>query len=396
MILSKYKSVNINIKILLGFLAFILLVFLLVKLAFLTPYVQNQLRVSIVSQLDEQFDCEVSIESFHLAFLKEIQAQKICFSKDADTLIYLDKLSINIRIMPLFHRQIVAKEINLSDGFGAIDRLIALSISDTTNTENTEEVADKDAESWEFSVEKIVIHQCDYSYRDANDVGFELVLNLGDVELYTGGFDLDFDSLIYCQRINVKETFVSYESLETPISFEEDTTAFSFANILVDEAHLNGASFSYIDSVGKIIFNAKGQNLDVNDLLIDITREKIAISNGEVNELLTEILFLPELKDTLPESDDYLNWGQSLYRVEGDDLKISDYQLRIDYLETPNPYGHFNNEHLHFKEVSGFLKDFVLDQDTLLLSMENLSGKEENGFEIKNANARFSQKTVCF
>ncbi len=45
-------------------------------------------------------------------------------------------------------------------------------------------------------------------------------------------------------------------------------------------------------------------------------------------------------------------------------------------METPEPKGHFNSEHLCISDLTGKLTDFILDYDTLILKIHDLSGME--------------------
>ena len=132
----------------------------------------------------------------------------------------------------------------------------------------------------------------------------------------------------------MKIHFVSYESLFIPGQVE-DTSASSFADIRADNAHLSESEFAYIDSTGGILFNTRGEDVEVSNLLVDIVEETVSIDDGKAINTTVSVAFLPE-NDTLTKSDEYYNWGQSLWRVEGNSMNLEDFKFTLDYLDKPD------------------------------------------------------------
>ena len=354
------------------------------------PAIQNKIKYKAEATLNEQLNAKTTIGYFSLGFPKKLKVHNVLISKgEADTLAFLGEFSININILPLFNHKIIAQKIELKNVKGDIGKLMEQLPEDSTTTS---EVPHKDTESnsWKFAVNRLSIESSYIDYRD-EEIGFNLILDIGYLNLHLGFMDID--TLISCKKIEINETQLSYESL--PTIEDNDTSASVFADIRVDEAFLENSGFTYIDSAGAILFYTGGNKIDVSDLLVDITNEKISLNEGFVENSAYAMEFLPVI-DTTPETDDYLNWGPSLWRIEGNELELNDFRFSLNYKGETNPAGHFNSKHINIFDVKGLLSDFVLDEDIMQMKIRNLSAKEKNGLNILNLNAELSQKNSLF
>ncbi len=350
----------------------------MLQLIILLPPVQNKLREFSVSAIQKQVNAKVSIGQFHLGFPKKLKVSNILIEKtESDTLLFVGNSSVNISILPLLRHKVVLQSIELKDGQGDIGKLLDQIPADSTTYKQDQETKE-DSEPWDVRINKLIVESCYFRYRDETDIGFDLILDIGNAKLHFGSVNLE--TLIVFKSIEIDDSFVSYESLFIPGQVE-DTSAFEFADIRAENAHLSNSEFAYIDSTGAILFNTRGEEVEVSDLLIDITHETVAINKGFAKNTTTSVAFLPE-NDTSPENYDYLNWGQYLWRVEGNELEIENYKFSLDNQETPDPKGHFNSDHLCLSDLTGKLSDFILDYDTLILEIHDLSGKEINGLNI--------------
>ena len=363
---------------------------LLLQLVIMIPAVQRKIKDETSKALQEQFNSDVTIGRFRLGFPKKLNVSEILVLKNRyDTLLYLGEFSISIKLFPLLYHKIVADKIELKNLKGNFELLAAQLAADST-VSDANQGDNAESEPWEFSVNRLSIESSYVEYRD-EDVGFNLIMDIGTLNLHLGF--MDFDTLISCKKIEINETNVSYESLNIPE--DEDTSAFKFADIRVRAASVENSGFTYIDSAGAILFFAQGEEISVTDLLVDITNEKIVIDKGFAKTTDCAVEFFPE-NDTTPENYDYLNWGQYLWRVEGNGLELEDYKFTIDYQEEPYSKGHFNNSHMNLYNLTGSFSDFILDEDTLVADLKNLRAKEINGLEILNLNAEIKQDGPVF
>ncbi len=365
---------------------------MLVQLVILLPPVQRKLKQVTESALEERLDAKVSIGGFRLGFPKKISIENLSITtQQSDTLLYLGSFSLNVGILPLLNHNIVFQHILIDNGQGDFGKLIDQIPADTSSTNNA--TAEHEENAWGFEIRKLSLHQCFFEYRDETDMGFDLVLDIGDAVFKMGTIDLE--TLIGFKSLVIKDSYVSYEVLEVPNVIDEDTAAFSFADIQLSRIDLTNAEFAYIDSTSAILFNARGEKLDAKDLLLDITHATVAVNDGFVKNTSCAVRFLPTV-DTLPSDNSYLNWGQYLWRVEGNKMDLENFRLTVDNQGTSDPSGHFNNDHIDFNQITGTLSDFIVDSDTLIVKLENISGKEKNGLDIIKWNGSLYQNDTAF
>jgi len=362
--------------------------FLIIKVTILIPSVQTKLKDITANAMEEQLNSDVSIGEFRLGFPKKIKVNDILVAQNnSDTLLYLGEFSINIKLLPLFSHKIIARKIEFENLKADIGKLMEQFSADSSAVNETK---DSESVSWEFAVNRLSVESSFVEYRD-EDIGFNLILDIGTAHFLLGTVNLD--TLIFFKHVEISETNVSYESLEIPEG--DDSSAFEFADIRVEEAHLENSGFNYIDSLSAILFYTGGDKIDVSDLLVDITDETIVLDEAFVENSAYAIEFIPKI-DTTPETDDYLNWGQYLWRVEGNELELNNFKFTLDYQGEPDPKGHFNNQHMNIYDVTGVLSDFILDEDIMQMNIQNLGAKENNGLNIHKLNAELLQEESVF
>ncbi|NOX48530.1 MAG: hypothetical protein GXO89_16300, partial [Chlorobi bacterium] len=380
---------DILIKAIIGFFLFISFSLLLVALLIRIPAIQDKIRDKVETALNGQIEAKTTIGYFRLGFPKKIIVHDVLIQEGkTDTLAYLGEFSVNIKLFPLFKHEIIARKIKLKNMKADVGKLMAQFPTDSTTTEETQ-IEDTETGSWKFSVDRLSIESSYVEYRD-EEVGFDLTMDIGKLFLHLGFIDLD--TIITCKEIEISETMVSYESLFVP---DDDTSTTDFADIRVENAELTNSGFTYIDSTGAILFNTSGDKIDVSGLLIDITNESVSLDKAFVENTAYAIQFLPKA-DTLPETDDYLNWGPSLWRIEGNELELDSFMFALDYDGEPDPAGHFNNQHIGISNLKGVLSNFILDEDIMQMKIHDLGFKEKNGLDVIKLNGELTQEGPLF
>ncbi len=390
--LSKHKGLDIFYKAFIGFVAGIIFILLLLQLLILLPSIQNKLKYLTITAISKQFDAKVSIGQFRIGFPKKLKIDDVLISTTVnDTLVYVGNISLDIGLIPLLRHQVVLRSIGLKNGKGDFGKLLAQIPADTKSAQQKPENIDA-SKTWVVLINELIVESCKFRYNDKRDLGFNLILDIGKAKVQFG--NLNFEKLLSFQSAEIDDTFVSYETFVAP-GQEEDSSAFEFADIRVGNARLANCEFAYIDSAGAILFSAKGQKVETENLLIDITHEKVAIDNGFVQNTTCAVAFMPT-NDTTPGNYDYLNWGQYLWRVEGNEIEMKGFNLLVDYPGEPELKGHFNNEHLNIGNLSGKLASFVIDYDNLIVEMHQVRGNESNGLEILNMDGKLNQIDSVF
>lgn len=377
-------------------MAVIIGLLLLLQLLILLPPIQRKLKTETEKALETPLNAKVTIGDFRLGFPKKLKVQNILIaSQNNDTLAYLGEFSVNIRVLPLLRKNIIVQNIGLRYGKGDIGKLLAGLPTDTTQTEPATSQTNE-SNPWSFSIESARVENCYFSYRDETITGFNLLLDIGQTAFHFG--TLDFEKLIQFESAEISNTFVSYQPLEIEIEEDpNDTTITEMFDLQIHDINLQKSEFNFIDSVGFMIFKAGGKKIEISDFLLDINEAAISFNDGKINESTCSVKFLPNPNPIEDDgSDDYLNWGQFLWRVSGNQISLDNFNMRVNDQTVKNTPGHFNNGHLNFTSLRGTFTEIILDTDTLSLQIQNLSGREENGLEIAQMNGSFFHKDDLF
>jgi len=356
------------------------------------PAVQTRIKNAFVKTLQNRLNSNVSVGNFSLRLPKSLEINEILISKnESDTLLYLSKFSVNIRIFPLFRKQILIQNIDLTNGKGDFGKLMNLIPVDSTNS-HLDEKEEKTSISWDLQVDYIDIESCHFKYRNETSNEFDMDLDIGIARIQIGS--LDPAKQISINSIEIENTYLGYESLKSKyLEKISNTDTINLADIYVEETFLRNVEFRYIDS--SATFNLSGNTLDVSKLLVDQNNKTITFEKGKLEQLSCAMSSISS-GDVLSYSDEYLNWDQNLWRIEGKELELKDYKIIVENKEEFSSGKKSNKESLNIFDVNGRLTDFVFDQDILIVEIKKLSGRDISGFEIIELEAVINQQDSLF
>ena len=124
------------------------------------PAVQTRLKYAIEKTLQNRLNSEVSIEHFSLDFPKSLEFNETLVSKnESDTLLHLNKFSVNIKFPPLLRKQINIQNIKLKNGKGDFGLLMAQLPADTTKLQQTKK-EERESGHWDLEINNVLIESC--------------------------------------------------------------------------------------------------------------------------------------------------------------------------------------------------------------------------------------------
>ena len=174
------------------------------------PAVQTRIKYVIVKNLENRLNSNVSIGHFSFVLPKSLEVNEILISKnESDTLLYLDKFSVNIRIYPLLRKQIVIQNIDLENGNGDFGKLMDQIPADTTNL-RPDEKEQRTSRSWRVQLDNLAIESCHFKYRDETKSGFDMDLDIGEARLQIASFDPA--TLISFKSVEIENTYFGYKT----------------------------------------------------------------------------------------------------------------------------------------------------------------------------------------
>ncbi|NOU39240.1 MAG: hypothetical protein HOO89_11030 [Ferruginibacter sp.] len=163
-------------------------------------------------------------------------------------------------------------------------------------------------------------------------------------------------------------------------------------NLNLKELHFKNIKFSQIDewkgqdmiaSFGKLdvvtnLINLKNKNIKLKDIVID----KPFFAINDYDGLRPKTNTASIIKTQLPIANS-LKWNANNWGITLEKLTINDGAFKNDKQTDYSPYtDRFDGMHLHFKNITGTIKNIALLQDSIIANV-NLSATEKSGLQIK-------------
>jgi translocation and assembly module TamB len=392
---SRTKRILIKIFKVAGWIT-ISIILLLVTIALLIqiPAVQLKLTQKAVSFLEDNIGTEVSLESIHITFPKNIVLEGIYLEdQQGDTLLYAQKFSINTNLWALAKNEIQLNDISLKNAVAFISRaendntfnftyILEAFAGDSTAVPDTLE-----QKNWDFSLETISLQNIRLEYQDLLK-GNLADLSLGNFEITMDVFDLKNNTfgveeiLLTDTRANIQQT--------KPRGAIEKTEEDSSATLLFTLEELTMANV-----YARYEQSALGQLMQVDLGEAKVNVENISLGNQEIdlNQVALKQTFFAYQQgaiDTIllnaeknkPADEPALE--KNLWKISVDALDFEDNSLQYDDLTKPQTKGAIDFDHLwitHFNIDAG---DIMYSSAAIQANLHDLSFQEKSGFSIQS------------
>lgn len=270
------KFLRVILYILGGLIVFLGILYLLLR----TPKVQTFITHKITAQLSDQLGTTVQVKGVDIDFVKKVVLEGIYLEdQQQDTLLYAEKLRIDIGLFALLGKKIVLDEILLENAYAnlyTVDDSATLNFAfipeafaDTTQTDTTKT-------GWKFDLKDIVLSGFRMDYNDyTTQMEMGVIVPSLEVNLKTLGLD---ESHIKAKEINIDGLDFHFSQLgeakpqdtiavDTSASFPLNPSGFKFSvnRLLVENSHV-AFTTDTTSTNGQINF----VNLDLAGLHIDI------------------------------------------------------------------------------------------------------------------------------
>ena len=337
------------------------------------PIVQHFIVSTIEDRVSESLDAEVHIGYFDLSFFADLNLENVKVVKQTDTLLSLERITIDVQFKPLIDHRIVIDEIQLTGLNTQLDKLIGY--NDTTQV-SEESVKDKDA-AWELKLNHISIYNSVLAlYDDELNMDLQIKVGIGEIGA------LSIDSFVYnAQDIRLEEARVSYVS---PYSLEEDMDTSEIDFIFkTNRLIFINSEFYYNDSL--MTFATGGKHLVADDLYVNIATEKVKIANVEADQSYFNLVYI---NDTLETPSSPILWEVS---VDKANIARSQFVYDIPYL--PENIEEFDYNHMHFTEMSVKAKGIFYAESQISLSLLSGSFDENKRVQIEQSSGHLYMDT---
>ncbi|MHA4896793.1 translocation/assembly module TamB domain-containing protein [Pedobacter sp. PWIIR3] len=297
------KYIRKSLKVILWVIASIIILVVLLALSLNIPAVQNFVKDKAITYLKNKTKTEVRLESIKIALPKDVVLNKFYIEdKKGDTLLYAQKLSVDISLLKLLSNKVEINNISLQKIRANVTRinpdtsfnfsfLVDAFVSEQKKPD--EQVSKDTTSTLKFSIDKVNFEDIGINYRD-DVAGNDLKLNLGAFKAKLKDFDLANQHYVI-KTLSLNNTSVKYLQ-QKPL-----TTLAAHIENSIDTAKTDSGKLPLIE-VGDFAFNnikidfddqTSGMNAAVNlnslqleKLFVDLTTNIYKVSTGKINNTL--------------------------------------------------------------------------------------------------------------
>jgi len=446
------KYIRKSLKIVLWIVACVVLLVVLIAVSLNIPAVQNFAKNKAIGYLKKKTHTEVRLESIKIALPKDIVLNKFYIEDlKKDTLLYAEKLSVDISLFKLLKNKVEINDISLKKIRANIKRIdpdTAFNFSFLVDAfmseqKKPDEEVDKDTTStMKFAIDKVSFEDIGIVYRD-DVAGNDVKLYLGEFKAKLKDFDLAGQHYVI-KSLSLNNTSLDYlqqkpltqlkEHLEKSIDTAQAETGklplvevqdFAFSNIRIGfDDRISGMNADvalkklelsklFVDLTNsnykvaeaaindtKIAFNSAANKADValgelsfDQLLADVKNGKYSVGDASLRR--SDIGFAlkpaPKMKDTV-RTDTTASAPLSL--VVGS-ISLAENNISFDNL-TAKPVKGMDFNHLRFTGLTLNADDIGYSDQGIKVNVKQGSFKEKSGFQLNRLQGKvaYNEKQI--
>lgn len=300
------KYLRKGLKIILWTIVGILALFILLAISLNIPAVQNFVKDQAITYLKKKTKTEVRLESIKIALPKDVVLNKFYIEdQKKDTLLYAEKLSVDISLFKLLKNTIEINNIELKNIRAHVKRINPdtsfnfsfLVQAFMSEQKKPEEKVDKDTTSTlKFSVDKVLFQDIGITYHD-DVAGNDVKLYLGEFSTKIKDFDLNNQRYII-KQLSLKNTSLNYlqqkplTQLVQHIAQSVDSAEKAQGKlpyIEVQDFAFNNVKVNYDDRLSTMKAVAAINTLGFVNLKVDLTNSKYETDEAKLSQ--SNILF---------------------------------------------------------------------------------------------------------
>lgn len=288
------------LKIILWVIAAIIVRLVLIALSLNIPFVQDFVKGQVIGYLKKKTQTEISLESIKIGLPKDIVLNKFYIEdKKGDTLLYAQKLAVDISLYELLNNKVEVNSITLQKIRANVTRInpdTAFNFSflaDAFMSEQTkpeEEVKKDSTSTLKFSVGRINLEDIGIVYRD-DVAGNDMKLHLGEFKASIKDFDLDNQRYVI-KSLSLKNTSVKYlqqkpltqlkAHLENSIDTAKTETG-KLPQVEIEDFAFSNIKIGFDDRLSKTNATVDLNSLAVTRLFVDLTNNKYKVETAKLN-----------------------------------------------------------------------------------------------------------------
>ena len=388
---------RVFIKILIGILAFFIIIMLLVQ----APPVQNFARKKIVTFLENKLGTRVSIGKINIGIPNKVLLENVYLEDmQKDTLLSGGRLKANINMFKLINSNVEIRELEIENMTAKVKRVLPDTvfnfqfIIDAFAPKNASTPADTAA--LKIALDEITLDKIRIVYNDAV-TGSDMDIWLEHFDTDVQKFDLENQAFnipvsnltglrarIYQHKPLVEPQPLSEDMAEAtqPIPFSFEFEELNLKDIFLD--YKNDVSAFYTNlNLGSLVIEADKIDLQNNTITLDelqLDKTTAAIRLGK-KEAAKEVIKQAEQE---VQSQAQNNWRFMVKRI-----RFNDNNIQYDNDNMPRLSSGMDYAHLNAQKLTLHANDFVFTIDSIAGEITKAQLTEQSGFVLNTLHTKF-------
>lgn len=389
------KYLRKGIKILLWFVASIILLVVLVAVSLNIPAVQNFVKDKAISYLKKKTKTEVRLESIKIALPKDVVLNKFYIEDlKGDTLLYAEKLQVDISLFKLLKNTVEINNIELKNIRANVKRinpdtafnfsfLVDAFMSEEKKPENTESSA-----PLKFRIDKVLFTDIGINYRD-DVAGNDLKLYLGEFNTKIKDFDLAKQHFVI-RSLGLKNTSVTYLQQKPLTQLVQHLTnsvdsakaeAGKLPTIEVQDFSFENVKVNYDDRLATMKAIADLKDLGLKNLKVDLTNGKYTADDAQLNNSKILFAFKPAPANDLAKVKDTVAAAPTPFGLAIKNIAFKNNEVKFDQLSAKPTKG-LDFNHLHIQQLNFGAGNVTFSNGGITANVRNGSFKDRSGFVL--------------
>ncbi|RZK55096.1 MAG: translocation/assembly module TamB, partial [Pedobacter sp.] len=390
------KILRKSLKVLLWIVASLIILVVAVALSLNIPAVQNFVKNKAITYLKNKTKTEVTLESIKIALPKDVVLNKFYIEdKQGDTLLYAEKLQVDISLFKLLKNTVEVNYIELKNIRANVKRVNP----DTTfnfsflvdafmsEEKKPEEVNPDSTSALKFRIDKILFTDIGITYRD-DVAGNDVKLYLGEFKSKIRDFDLQKQHFAI-KSLELKNTSLNYlqqkpltqlvQHITNSVDSAQKETG-TLPLIEVDEFSFNNVNVNYDDQLSTTKAIAKINELGLVKLKVDLANGKYDVDDAKLNNSNILFAFKPAPSNDLDKVKDTVVKETSPLALAIKNISLANNNIQFDNLDAKPLAKGIDFNHLKITELNLGAEKVNYSGAGITANVKNGSLKDKSGF----------------
>ena len=390
---------RIFLKILIGILAFFIIVILLIQ----APPVQNFARKKIVAFLENKLQTRVAIGKINIGIPNTILLENIYIEdRQKDTLLSGERIGVDIDMFKLIGNKLVINELEIKNVTAKIKRQLPDTvynfqfIVDAFAPKNPTPAKPGDTAAMEMHLDEITLDKIRLVYNDdVTGSDMDIWLEHFDTDVRTFDLNKQVYSIPVSNINGVRARIYQHKPLVQPQSLSQDMTeaaqptAFNFD---FDELNIRNISLDYRNDVSAFYTNLELGSLIVSAKNIDLKNQVITLDELQLNKTTAAIRLgkTESAKEVEKQvKQEVQSQAQNDWKFVVSKVRLNNNNIQFDNDNIPRITSGMDYAHLKAEGLTLHANDFLFTMDSIAAEITKGQVIEQSGFRLNTLETKF-------